>query len=84
MIPKTGQWSNTVLGVGDPTRFNLLGGSFGKAGDVVVSGGFGARFFPSARDKMMRAAYSSSAYGGSVGGAGGGGNRRERGPYHEK
>lgn len=54
---KTGMVVNLVLGVGDSSKFNLLGGSFGQAGDVVTGGGAGAgaRFFPSARDKILRA-----------------------------
>lgn len=51
---KTGNAGNVVLGIGDPSKFNLLGGSFGEAGDVV-SGRFagGPRLYLTQRDKML-------------------------------
>lgn len=67
---KTGRVGNIVLGVGDPSKFNLLGGSFGKAGDVIISGsGAGARLVVRQRDTMMRAGGSSG--GGWTGGGSG-------------
>lgn len=72
MIPKTGNWTNVLLGSGDPTLFNLLGGSFGNAGDVVMlQGGFGARVLRSAKDKILAAARTSSGGGGGGGGGAG-------------
>lgn len=66
--------ANIKLGIGDPTKFNLLGGSFGEAGDVVTgNGGYGARFFPSAKTRILQAAYSSgAAYSGGAPSGGGG------------
>ena len=61
---KTGRVGNIVLGVGDPSKFNLLGGSFGKAGDVVISGsGAGARFIIKERDTLLRGGGSASGRG---------------------
>lgn len=52
---------NVKLGVGDPRKFNLLGGSFGEAGDIVLAGnGAGVRFFPSAKAKILQASSYSS------------------------
>lgn len=68
---KTGRAINVVLGSGDSSLPNLLGGTFGAGEDDVtrLAGGFGARFFPSLKDKVLRAAARSS------GGGGGGGTR---------
>jgi hypothetical protein len=52
---KTGQVVNIVLGVGDSSKFNLLGGSFGEAGDVVTgTPGGGSRFLRTDRDRILR------------------------------
>lgn len=76
---------NVRLGHGDSTRPNLLGGTFGDASDSVgVDGGFGARFFPNAKEVILRAAqqgYGSTRYGFDNpapvgGGANSGGPRR--------
>jgi hypothetical protein len=71
---KTGQVVNLVLGVGDSSKFNLLGGSFGEAGDVVGGAPVtGARFLRSARDRILR--------GGSAPAAGGSGSGTPSSPY---
>lgn len=58
---------NIKLGIGDPSKFSLLGGSFGEAGDTIQgASGYGARFFPSAKDIILRAAYSGGYYGSSA------------------
>lgn len=68
----TGRPINVLLGQGDSTRFTLLGGSNGEAGDVVLFGQGRGRFFPNAKDTILRAAYSSGS-GGSRGSGGSGG-----------
>lgn len=69
---KLGGATNVVLGVGDPERFSLLGGSFGQAGDFVTGqgGGQGARFFKSGKAAILKAAYGA-AQGGKYGDGGG-------------
>lgn len=50
---------NDLLGHGDSGKFNLLGGSFGDAGDVVMlTAGYGRRSVARAK-KEGRRAYSS-------------------------
>lgn len=74
---KTGRAINIQLGAGDSTLPNLLGGTFGAGGDVVTSlaGGFGARFFRNAKDKILQGAVSGSGSGGhGTTGGGTGGN----------
>lgn len=67
---KTGRVGNIVLGVGDPSKFNLLGGSFGKAGDVIISGtGAGARLIVKGRDTMPQTG-GAGGWRGSGGGPG--------------
>lgn len=52
---KTGLVGNIVLGIGDPSKFTLLGGTFGKAGDVsIVGSGAGARIFVKRRDTILQ------------------------------
>lgn len=52
---KTGQVGNIILGIGDPSKFTLLGGTFGKAGDVsIVGSGAGARIFVKQRDTILQ------------------------------
>jgi len=59
---KTGRTVNIRLGHGDSTLPNLLGGTFGEGADSVgVDGGFGARFFPSGKDVILRAAQQGGA-----------------------
>lgn len=64
---KTGQTTNVLLGVGDSSKFNLLGGSFGEAGDVVFgpySGG--GRFLPE-KKKQPTSGYGSGGRAPGVG-----------------
>lgn len=74
MIP-TGRTVNFKLGDGDTERFDLLGGSFGTGGEIVrFGGGYGVRFFPNAKDTILRAAASGGAGGPGGGITGGGGS----------
>lgn len=69
---KTGMVGNVVLGVGDQSKFNLLGGSFGQAGDAVMGQNGVRRFLPSVRDRVLAAAAAArGGAGGSYGGASG-------------
>lgn len=56
----TGRQINVLLGHGDSTRFNLLGGTNGTAGDVVVFGQGRGRFFRDAKDKRVQFASTRS------------------------
>lgn len=76
---KTGRVGNIVLGVGDPSKFNLLGGSFGKAGDVLISGTGGRAQIISGRGKLP---VDTWGYGSGGGGTPGGLNQRLNGPWH--
>lgn len=69
-----GRTVNFKLGDGDTSQFDLLGGSFGTGGEIVrFGGGYGARFFPNAKDTILRAAAASGGAGGAGGGITGGG-----------
>lgn len=51
---KTGRQANVLLGHGDVSKFNLLGSSFGNAGDVVLFGsGAQAHFRRGPKDTRM-------------------------------
>ena len=66
---KTGMVSNITLGVGDASKFDLLGGSFGKNSGFVTGGNGARRFLPSARDTILAAAAARA--GGSGGSSSG-------------
>lgn len=62
---KTGRQVNVLLGHGDVSKFNLLGSSFGNAGDVVLFGsGAQAHFRRGPRDRRV----GYAGLGGQIGG----------------
>lgn len=75
----TGRQVNFRLGDGDARQHELLGGSDAEIGQgFITSGtGFGARFIPTRRDVILRAAQAASSAGATTGGniGGGGGGR---------
>lgn len=77
---KTGRVGNIVLGVGDPSKFNLLGGSFGKAGDVLISGTGSRAQIIVGKGKILVGAGSYES-GGRRGGTPSGPNPRGNGPW---
>lgn len=83
---KTGQTVNIRLGHGDSGKFDLLGGSFGEAGDVLFNMfGFGRRTFLKPPGAMKFYRSTSSPVGGGTGGGVGGGDKIEpRPPTYEK
>lgn len=52
---------NVKLGIGDPRKFNLLGGTFGEAGDTSLAAIGAGRFFRDSKSKILQGTTSSGA-----------------------